>query len=1082
MTLLIKNRYQIHSLIGQGGMGAVYRAYDRLHRQTLALKKVTVPQENIDIITHSTATASHNDVLAHEFSTLASLRHPNIISVLDYGFDEEDTPFFTMDLIDDGVAITDCVMNKPLIKRVQYLIDILQALRYLHQRGIIHRDLKPANILVANDMLKVLDFGLALDAKYSTAYAGTAGTLAYLAPEILQGKAPSRQSDLYSFGVLAYQILTGTYPFPHDTPSQLIQQVLLDIPTFNDALLDDALSSVIMRLLSKNPEDRYQSAMDTMQAIARAVEIELPLETQDIRESFLVASTFVGREAEVRVLKDTLQKMLDYSSQSILIGGESGIGKTRLMDELRAFALVQGIMVLRGQAVTQNNLAYKIWSDIIPELLLINDISDNDAEILALFVPDISELLERDIVPTTLPDDSIRRRLPLLLATMIKEASTHTPLLIFLEDLQWASEDIEILEAVLGNLGRDRVMIVGNYRNDEAPHLASQLPMEHMVLDRLSDKNIRSLSMAMLGQQGNNEGVLELLKRESEGNAFFLVEVVRALAEEVGQIANIGLSTLPAQIFSGGIKNVIQRRMAKLPDWAIYPIQVSSIFGRQIDTKIIEHIHPNLEIDTWLQICDEFAIFGINGEQWQFIHDKIREYVISELDSKTHKRINQQIASAIETVYEDDLERFYSDLADYYLASNDLEKTSYYSIRGAQYLRVYDPTRAYELVQLAITLQTDLQVNNEDQELADFHHLKGQIAIRLALYDEAQEALNDALVLFESVNDEYGAAKVKNNLGELGYRRNELEGTLKLLQESLPILEAHEDWFYVATVYMHMSLIYNKQYGTEEALPYFHKCLEVMLITGDEVEIAKAYNNLGMAMELIGRSSEGFDYYQKALEIRRRLNDHSGLISSLHNLAFIEQSEGDYDKSIEMRLEALQYALQLKNTRAQMVILNELAVAEYTLGHVDISISYMKQSINIAQIHNNTGMLSHAQIRLGSFLIEHDIHEAKAAFILGLEGVKSTNMNDTKAEGIGYFAMLLYQEHLLNIVTYIECLSAALTHKAKFQQLDRVRNALNTVESLLSKDSFEQAVERGQNQDLNTLIDLLLEIGNAEDG
>src|SRR5262249_45005388 len=126
--------------------------------------------------------------LAREFQTLASLRHPNIISVLDYGFDQERQPFFTMDLLENAPILTEYGSKLPLEDQVKLLVDVLQALKYLHRRGILHRDLKPANILVANEQAKVLDFGLAMTHRESAEHTSTtSGTLGYMAPEVLRG-------------------------------------------------------------------------------------------------------------------------------------------------------------------------------------------------------------------------------------------------------------------------------------------------------------------------------------------------------------------------------------------------------------------------------------------------------------------------------------------------------------------------------------------------------------------------------------------------------------------------------------------------------------------------------------------------------------------------------------------------------------------------------------------------------------------------------------------------------------------------------------------------------------------------------
>src|SRR4051812_21003911 len=184
-TDLIGKRYQLLDKLGAGGMGVVYRATDRLTGQTVALKQV-IPS-TIDPDTAPTIylgkESSFQLALAQEFRTLASLRHPNIISVLDYGFDQTRQPYFTMDLLENAVTINEAAVGLPLAEKIDLIIQTLRALTYLHRRAILHLDLKPGNVMVTDGQVKVLDFGLSSGRNES--HRETTGTLAYMAPEIM---------------------------------------------------------------------------------------------------------------------------------------------------------------------------------------------------------------------------------------------------------------------------------------------------------------------------------------------------------------------------------------------------------------------------------------------------------------------------------------------------------------------------------------------------------------------------------------------------------------------------------------------------------------------------------------------------------------------------------------------------------------------------------------------------------------------------------------------------------------------------------------------------------------------------------
>jgi serine/threonine protein kinase len=221
---IIGGRYLILNELGSGGMGEVFRVLDRLTGRVATLKRLKAVHS---LESDSIGAADCRIALAQEFRLLATLRHPNIISVLDYGFDANGDPYFTMDLEENARTIIDAARGRPLAIQTELIAQALRALVYLHRHGIIHRDLKPENLVVVRDQVKLLDFGLSAHRTLVADDDGTAvGTPAYMAPEVMLGGAASERSDLYALGLIAYELLTGRYPFDDSTPAALYADAL----------------------------------------------------------------------------------------------------------------------------------------------------------------------------------------------------------------------------------------------------------------------------------------------------------------------------------------------------------------------------------------------------------------------------------------------------------------------------------------------------------------------------------------------------------------------------------------------------------------------------------------------------------------------------------------------------------------------------------------------------------------------------------------------------------------------------------------------------------------------------------------
>ena len=417
-------RYRLLDRLGQGGMGLVFRALDRLTGQAVALKLVSLrspasplygsPFANgigdgsmqlhgagggrmsISQTSEAAAPRSRLCALAQEFRTLVTLRHPNIISVLDYGFDAG-RPYFTMELLSEARPLLPVAATVSPLVQLDLLVQLLRALTYLHRRGLVHRDLKPSNILVlpraGTLAVKVLDFGLATQAT-DAGQSKRAGTPLYMAPEVLLGGAASERSDLYAVGVMAYQMLTGRHPFAGGVAGLPLVALPPGAPALAD--LPPPMRALLERTLSRAPAERPADAMTFLRELAGATGMELLAESPAVRDSYLVAARFVGRTAELGVLKAALSAARAGQGAAYLVNGESGVGKSRLMEELRSLALLEGVLVVRGQAISSGGTSFQLWQGVLPALVLHVELDALEASVLGAVLPGLA-LLERPV-------------------------------------------------------------------------------------------------------------------------------------------------------------------------------------------------------------------------------------------------------------------------------------------------------------------------------------------------------------------------------------------------------------------------------------------------------------------------------------------------------------------------------------------------------------------------------------------------------------------------------------------------------------------------------------------------------------
>ena len=768
----IGRRYQILGTLGQGGMGTVLLAKDRLNGH-VALKRLspktetwkgalrelgradaptpemvaTIGAEGVATLISEGATppsgvasstaasgigtattlwsasgrvgtstvvpaagsghGSLDDVLrltlAREFRLLSSLRHPNIISVLDYGFDEELSPYFTMELLEGATTILAAGAGATTAVKVDLLAQTLQALAYLHRRGVIHRDLKPGNVMVVDGRVKVLDFGVStLRERDVQREQFIVGTLAYMAPEVLMGAPATEASDLYAIGVIAYELFARRYPFDTSSVGALRDEIMQKRPSLS--AVGAHLAPFVGALLAKRPEERPESVDDVLAALADHTGQALAVETAATRESFLQAAELVGRDAELARLASMLGDATEGRGGGALVGGESGVGKSRLIDELRAGERVDGIVVLRGQAQREGG-PYHAFREVLRGLVLRVEPDDFEAAVLSAVVPDMATLLGREVRARAAldPEAAHARLFSAIEALLLRHKD---PTLVLLEDLQWAgSESLRLLTDIARVAQQLPLLFVGTYRDDERPSLPSDVPgVRTLKLRRLTAEGIAALAASMLGEPGRRPEVIARLTRETEGNPFFLVEVVRALAEDAGALSRVGVEPMPKTVAPGGMHLIVRRRLDQVPRRARPLLEIAAVIGRAIDPALMQRVDPDVDLDAWIEICADVAVLEVAEKSYRFAHDKLREGLLAALDEAASRALHRRVAQAIEAEYPGSPEHTAALSRHWAMAGDAANEAKYAALAGEQALQSSAYREAVAYLERAITI------------------------------------------------------------------------------------------------------------------------------------------------------------------------------------------------------------------------------------------------------------------------------------------------------------------------------------------------------------------------------------------
>jgi serine/threonine-protein kinase len=348
---LVAERYRVEAILGQGGMGAVYRVLDQRGDRTLALKQLRTGAQ-----TGATAALMASQ-FEREYHTLCQLAHPSIIEVYDYGIDGP-TAFYTMELL-DGQDLRERG-QLPWRDACAVLRDVASSLAIMHSRRLLHRDISARNVrCTTSGKAKLIDFGAMAPMGLVKHVVGTAP---FVPPEAMQMQMLDGRSDLYALGALAYWVLTGRYAYPARALADLsnLWRNVPANPRRYDPQVPEALDQLVMELIELDRNARPVSAAEVMERLSGIAGLELR-ELPEVSRAYLVAPTLIAREAQLQAVRTRLvSAMQGKGGSSCLIEGAEGTGRSRLLDACVLEARLLGAAVLRADASDADGGEYAV--------------------------------------------------------------------------------------------------------------------------------------------------------------------------------------------------------------------------------------------------------------------------------------------------------------------------------------------------------------------------------------------------------------------------------------------------------------------------------------------------------------------------------------------------------------------------------------------------------------------------------------------------------------------------------------------------------------------------------------------------
>ncbi len=829
---------------------------------------------------------------------------------------------------------------------MKVMIQVCNGLMALHSRNIIHRDLKPQNILLnSNNIVKITDFDFIKIEHTGKGTSQFVGTPIYASPEhFLSTYELDIRSDLYSVGVILYELVTGKLPIEGRDAKEIGDKHRLKpiiLPTKINPLIPEGVERIITGLLEKNPKDRYQHthtvAVDLYQELQNKKGVNIK---EDI--PYLLKPRFVNRVISLKTLNELSDELKRKNGKVVLVLGESGIGKSKLIQQFHHYLQFHDIDFYYS-VCKPVEYSFEPLSSIFEEILS----AKTETEMLQYFgkfgwdlvkfgILAEKEWMDKIEKPVELSGKDAEIRLFSAMTSFIQKAAAK-PLVICIDDLQWADEVIlKWLIYAERNLKNFPVLIVGLHRTEQLIEDSLIFKIENLI--RIRIKNLKSIDVtdmirSMLGKKSSDRELDNFIKSiisHTKGNPLFIREILYYLHEK-GKITiennkwkypkDVEIKDLPSDIH-----RIILERIHELNKEALLTMQTASVIGKKFGFGMLLNMtkkNDNKLLDDLID-CREVSLIEESGNDYIFIHDKVREVLENEIKEKYPsfwKELHLKAGEFLEEKYSLNLDEVLDELANHFYFAEQHEKSAkYLEMAGDKAKNNFLNEKALEhfekLVKIlekefANTSKNDIRFDQMQKKLYDAYFNKGRSFYQIGRMEDALSDYLSAKKILEQMNDKQNLVEILHHIGWCYQHKGDHDNALYYFEKELKIVDKMDSKNTLAKIFTSIACVYLYQGEIEKQFEYNSRSLAILQDLDDDELLKAVYSNLGSGYRLQGNYKEALEYYHKSLKISEKskilqgYNFKWGDSVLFGNFGWVQRELGNYDEAIKYYKKAM---------------------------------------------------------------------------------------------------------------------------------------------------------------------------------